>query len=34
MPKDGSSGMLINVQPNFKSGQTINVVSATLDFVF
>jgi hypothetical protein len=34
MPKDGSSGMLINVQPGFKSGQTINVVSATLDFVF
>lgn len=33
-PQQGSSGMLINVQPNFKSGNAINVVSATLDFVF
>lgn len=33
-PQDGSSGTLINVQPDFRSGQTFNVVSAVLDFVF
>ena len=33
-PQGGSPGMLINVQPDFQSGRSINVVSAVLDFVF
>ena len=33
-PMHGSQGSLINVQPGFQSGRTINVTSATLDFVF
>lgn len=31
---DGSRGRLINVQPGFRSGQPITVMSAVLDFVF
>ncbi len=30
----GSAGVLINVQPNFQPGSTVNVFSATVDFVF
>lgn len=30
----GSSGVLSNVQPGFQSGGTVNVFSATIDFVF
>jgi hypothetical protein len=33
-PQSGSSGMLINVQPGFRSGVAVNVVSAVLDFVY
>jgi hypothetical protein len=33
-PEDGSSGTLINVQPGFRSGHTVRVVSVVLDFVF
>jgi hypothetical protein len=33
-PQAGSSGTLINVQPGFRSGVAINVVSAVLDFVY
>ncbi len=33
-PQGGSSGTLIDVQPDFQSGQTFSVVSAVLDFVF
>ena len=31
---DGSSGELINLQPGFQPGGTINLFSATIDFVF
>ncbi len=30
----GSSGVLINLQPGFKPGGTVNLFSATIDFVF
>lgn len=33
-PLDGSRGTLINVQPGFRSGRSLNVASAVLDFVF
>jgi hypothetical protein len=33
-PKQGSNGTFINVQPGFRSGQPIAVLSAALDFVF
>jgi len=33
-PRNGSSGTLINVQPDFQSGHPIHAVSAMLDFVF
>ncbi len=33
-PNKGSSGMLINVQPDFQSGHSVNVVNVALDFVF
>lgn len=33
-PLQGSTGTLINVQPGFRSGQPISVLSAALDFVF
>lgn len=33
-PSGGSSGTLINVQPGFRSGHAVHVVSAVLDFVF
>ena len=33
-PLKGSRGTLINPLPGFRSGQTVNVTSASLDFVF
>ncbi|HEX5342624.1 MAG TPA: porin [Duganella sp.] len=33
-PQQGSTGTFINVQPGFKSGQPITLLSAALDFVF
>lgn len=33
-PRAGSRGTLIKPQPGFRSGQAVNVTSATLDFVF
>jgi hypothetical protein len=33
-PDQGSNGTFINVQPGFRSGQPITVLSAVLDFVF
>lgn len=33
-PQAGSAGTLINVQPGFRSGVAVNVVSAVLDFVY
>ncbi|MES2321653.1 MAG: porin [Pseudomonadota bacterium] len=33
-PRDGSRGSLINSQPGFRSGRTVHVTSAVLDFVF
>jgi hypothetical protein len=30
----GSTGTLINVQPNAHMGDTVDVISATVDFVF
>lgn len=33
-PTDGSRGTLINQQAGFRSGQTVHVASAALDFVF
>jgi hypothetical protein len=33
-PRQGSSGTFINVQPGFRSGRPIDVLSAALDFVF
>ncbi|MES2299758.1 MAG: porin [Pseudomonadota bacterium] len=33
-PQDGMASMLINIQPGFEKGRTINVLSAVLDFVF
>jgi hypothetical protein len=33
-PKQGSTGTFINVQPEFRSGRPITVLSAALDFVF
>jgi hypothetical protein len=30
----GSSGTLINIQPGFVPGGTVNLFSATIDFVF
>jgi hypothetical protein len=33
-PQRGSSGTLVNVQPGFRSGVAINVVSVVLDFVY
>ncbi len=34
VPREGSRGTLINLQPGFQSGRTVNVTSAMLDFVF
>lgn len=34
MPRDGSRGTLINLQPGFESGRAVHVTSAVLDFVF
>ena len=34
LPQAGSSGTLINVQPGFRSGVIVHVVSAVLDFVY
>jgi hypothetical protein len=34
LPQDGSAGMLINVQPGFKPGGAVNVVSVVLDFLY
>ena len=34
LPQNGSHGMLINPQPDFRSGAAANVVSAVFDFVF
>lgn len=34
LPRDGSRGTLINLQPGFRSGQPVHVTSAVLDFVF
>lgn len=34
VPRDGSRGTLINLQPGFVSGRPIHVTSAVLDFVF
>lgn len=34
LPQGGSSGTLIHVQPGFKSGRAVHVLSAVLDFVF
>lgn len=34
MPRDGSRGTLINLEPGFRSGRAVNVTSAVLDFVF
>jgi hypothetical protein len=34
LPQDGTAGMLINVQPGFKPGSAVNVVSVVLDFLF
>lgn len=33
-PRNGSSGTLINIQPDFRSGHPVHAVSAMLDFVF
>ncbi len=33
-PTGGSRGTFINVQPGFRSGRSVNVASAVLDFVF
>lgn len=33
-PRDGSRGTMMNLGPEFRSGQTAHVASATLDFVF
>ena len=33
-PRKGSPGSFLAVQPGFRSGQTVNVTSAALDFVF
>jgi hypothetical protein len=33
-PRDGTRGTLINLQPGFVSGRSVNVTSAVLDFVF
>jgi hypothetical protein len=33
-PRDGSRGTLIAIQPGYRSGTTVNVASAVLDFVF
>jgi hypothetical protein len=33
-PTGGSRGTFINVQPDFRSGRSVNVASAVLDFVF
>jgi hypothetical protein len=30
----GSPGTLGNLQPNFQTGGTVNLISATIDFVF
>jgi hypothetical protein len=30
----GSPGILFDLQPGFKPGGTVNLISATLDFVF
>jgi hypothetical protein len=30
----GSNGVLVNIQPGYRTGGTVNVFSATLDFVF
>jgi hypothetical protein len=34
LPQAGSAGTLLNVQPGFRSGVAIHVVSAVLDFVY
>jgi hypothetical protein len=34
LPQGGSAGTLLNVQPGFRSGVAVNVVSAALDFVY
>lgn len=33
-PRDGSRGTLINLEPGFQPGRTVNVTSVVLDFVF
>ncbi|MES2740579.1 MAG: porin [Pseudomonadota bacterium] len=33
-PHGNSTGTLINVQPEYRSGRSVNVISATLDFVY
>lgn len=33
-PRDGSRGTLINLQPGFESGRSLNITSVVLDFVF
>ncbi len=33
-PRDGTRGSLVNLEPGFVSGRSINVTSAVLDFVF
>ncbi|HEV7814724.1 MAG TPA: hypothetical protein VGP06_06420, partial [Janthinobacterium sp.] len=33
-PQSGSSGTLVNVQPGFRSGHAIGILSAAVDFVF
>jgi len=30
----GSSGLLINLQPGYRTGSSFNVISATVDWVF
>jgi hypothetical protein len=34
VPQQGSSGTFINVQPGFRAGQPVTVLSAVVDFVF
>lgn len=34
VPREGTRGTLINLQPGFRSGRAVNITSAVLDFVF
>ena len=34
LPRNGSRGTLVNLQPGFRSGRAVHVTSAVLDFVF